>query len=50
MLRASRVFIEQVIVRPNILHFLLRDDLAQNDALTDIIGVLLEERLLLLEF
>ena len=50
MLRASRVLIEQVVVRPHILHFLLRCYFAQNDALTDIIGVLLEEGLLLLEF
>jgi len=50
MLRVSRVLVEQVIVRPHVLHFLLRDDLAQYDALTDIIGVLLEEGLLLLEF
>lgn len=50
MLRASRVLVEQIKVGPYVLHFLLRDDFAEYDALADIVGVLLQEGFLLLEF
>lgn len=50
MLRAAGVLDEQIVVGPDVLHFLLRDDLAEYDALADIVSVLPQEGLLLLEF